>query len=55
MAVRPIKAGQVITAEAVWSKRPGTGIPSKRLFEVIGKRATRDLPANTLLSWDDLE
>ncbi len=54
VAVRPIKAGQVITAEAVWSKRPGTGIPSKRLFEVIGKRATRDLPANTLLSWDDL-
>ena len=38
----------------VWTKRPGTGIPSKQLPEVVGRVAVRDIPANTLLSWDDL-
>lgn len=55
VAIQSIKAGQVITEQAVWTKRPGTGIPSKHLPEVIGRRAKRDIPVNTLLSWDDLE
>lgn len=55
VSVRPIAAGQVITAEMVWTKRPGTGIPSKRLADVIGRRLKRGVQANTLLSWNDLE
>lgn len=55
VSIRPLSAGQVITEEAVWTKRPGTGIPAKRLHEVIGKRLKRSLPANTLLSWDDFQ
>jgi len=39
----------------IWSKRPGTGIPSYLMDKVIGLRAKRNIPANTLLSWDDLE
>jgi sialic acid synthase SpsE len=55
VAVKDIQAGQVISEGMVWTKRPGTGIPSRQLPEVIGKRATRDLSANTLLAWADLE
>lgn len=55
VTTRALKAGEVIAQEAIWSKRPGTGIPSYRMDEVIGRRLGRDVDANTLLSWDDLE
>jgi N-acetylneuraminate synthase len=55
VSVTPIMAGQKIMADMVWTKRPGTGIPSKRLKDVIGKRAKVDIPANMLLRWQDLE
>ena len=38
----------------IWSKRPGTGIPSKRMNEVIGKKAKKRIPRNTLIKWSDL-
>ena len=50
-----IAPGDTITADMVWTKRPGTGIPSKRLPEVIGKRARMPIAANSLLRWDDLQ
>jgi sialic acid synthase SpsE len=49
-----IKAGELITADMVWTKRPGTGIPSHRMDEVIGKIAKRDILENVLISWDDV-
>lgn len=55
VSVRPIAAGQLIEAEDVWTKRPGTGIPARQLREVVGRRARRAIEPNTLLSWDDLE
>ena len=50
-----IEPGHTITADMVWTKRPGTGIPSKKLPEVIGKRARVSIAANSLLQWDDIE
>lgn len=55
VSVRPIAAGHVIEEGDVWTKRPGTGIPAKQLAEVVGRRASRDIEPDTLLSWDDLE
>jgi sialic acid synthase SpsE len=55
VTTRSVAGGEVITAEMVWSKRPGTGIPSHRMDEVVGRRARRDLPKDTLIAWDDLE
>jgi sialic acid synthase SpsE len=55
ISTRRISAGELIGDEMVWSKRPGTGIPSWRMDEVIGKRAARDIEANVLLRWDDFE
>lgn len=50
-----IKKGEVIKADMIWSKRPGTGIPSHKMQEVIGKVAIRDIEENVLLSYDDYD
>lgn len=50
-----IPAGGVLTEEMVWVKRPGTGIPARELERVIGRRVRRPVPADTLLTWEDLE
>ena len=49
-----IPKGTIVNQEMVWSKRPGIGIPSYRMDEVIGKTTLRDIKANTLLAWEDL-
>lgn len=54
VSLRPIRSGERIEADMVWTKRPGTGIPSRRLGEVIGRQAARDIPANVLVAWSDL-
>jgi N,N'-diacetyllegionaminate synthase len=51
---RELKKGDVISATCIWSKRPGTGIPSKEMPNIIGKRVIRDVPQNVLLSWEDI-
>ncbi len=50
-----LAAGAVIDQDMIWSKRPGTGIPSHRMNDVIGRRLARNVAANVLLSWDDME
>ena len=50
-----IKKGQVIEADMVWSKRPGSGIPSYKMNEIIGKVATCDIEENVLLKYSDFE
>ena len=45
--VKDLKAGEVITADAVRSVRPGYGLAPKYLPEVIGKRVVADVKMNT--------
>ncbi len=52
---RDVVAGEVLTDDLVWAKRPGTGIPAAYRDRVIGRKVNRDLPANTLLAWSDFE
>lgn len=54
VSLRPIAAGSTISADDVWAKRPGTGIPAHQLDEVIGRVAKHDLAADRLIRWDDL-
>jgi N-acetylneuraminate synthase len=54
VSLRAIRKGERIETDMVWTKRPGTGIPSRQLPEVLGRTAARDVSANVLLSWDDL-
>lgn len=51
---RALKANAPITAQDIVLLRPGTGIQPKDLANVIGKRAARDLPVDTILQWSDL-
>jgi sialic acid synthase SpsE len=49
------KAGTVLSADLLAGKRPGSGIPVREIGEVIGRKLRRDLPADSLLSFDDLQ
>ena len=55
VTMRPIKKGELIREEMIWSKRPGTGIPSRFRDDIIGRRAVRDIESNRLLVWDDVD
>ena len=55
VTIRSVKKGEEFKERFnVWVKRPGTGIPSYKLQDVVGKRASRDLPANYLLKPEDI-
>lgn len=45
--VKDLKSGDVITADSVRSVRPGYGLPSKMLKDIIGKAVVIDVKANT--------
>ena len=49
-----IKGGDVFSEENLWTKRPGTGIPSAKLPDILGKIAKNDIEINTLLKEEDI-
>ncbi len=50
--VRDVKKGEVVTSENVRSIRPGDGLHTRHLAEVLGKTAALDIVEGTPLSWD---
>lgn len=50
--VKNLKAGEVITPDAVRSVRPGFGLAPKHLEQVIGSLAAQDTAANTPVTWN---
>lgn len=51
----PVAAGEPLTKDNTWVKRPGTGeIKAVEFENVLGRRVTRDLPADAQVSWSDL-
>jgi pseudaminic acid synthase len=50
--VQDMKRGETFTAVNVRSIRPGYGLHTRHLGEVLGKRAVRDIERGTPLSWD---
>ena len=50
--VENVKQGEVFTEANVRSIRPGHGLHTRHLGEVLGKRAMRDIERGTPLSWD---
>lgn len=55
VAARPIRAGEVFSAESLAAKRPGTGISPMRWDEVVGTVAKRDYAADEPLDAAQLE
>lgn len=53
--VADMKKGDIITRENVRSVRPGIGLHTKYLDEILGKRVTRDMEYATPLSMGDIE
>jgi N-acetylneuraminate synthase len=50
--VRDVVAGEVFTTENVRSIRPGHGIHTRYLEDVLGRVATRDITRGTPLAWE---
>ncbi len=50
--VQDMKAGEVFTTENVRSIRPGYGLHTRYMDEVLGRRAARDIERGTPLSWN---
>jgi N-acetylneuraminate synthase/N,N'-diacetyllegionaminate synthase len=48
-------AGTTLTPSMLTVKRPGTGIPAADYAAVIGKKLRHEMPANSILTWNDLE
>lgn len=55
VANKDIIAGEILSADLLSVKRPGTGISPQFLELVIGKRAKRDIRKNSLITWDIIE
>jgi pseudaminic acid synthase len=50
--VQDMNAGEMFTAENVRSIRPGYGLHTRHLEEVIGRYASRDIQRGSPLAWD---
>ncbi len=55
VVTRPVRAGERISARDLACKRPGNGLPPSWLDRVSGRRAARDLEADTLLTMDAVD
>lgn len=54
VTTRPIAAGETLTKENIWVKRPGTGqIRAEHFEQVLGSIAKRDLAHDEHLDWSD--
>lgn len=55
-SIAPIHAGEILTRENVWVKRPGTGeILAEHFNEILGKKAKRDIGVDEHLKFKDFE
>jgi N-acetylneuraminate synthase len=54
VTIAPIRKGEAFTMTNLWVKRPGTGkIPAAQFESILGKTASRDIPADTHLAETD--
>jgi N-acetylneuraminate synthase len=54
VAVADIPAGTTLVRGMLAAKKPGTGIPARKLDELVGRQARSDIAADTVLTEDDL-
>lgn len=53
--VQPLKAGDLLTSENLRAIRPGLGLPTKYLEQVLGMKVKQDIDRGTALSWNHLK
>lgn len=49
--IKDLKAGEVLTTENIRAIRPGLGLPTKYIDQVLGKAVKLDVQRGTALSW----
>lgn len=55
VAIKDIFAGDQISLDNVWVKRPGTGeIKAEKLYDVLGKKAKSNIKNNTQIRWSHI-
>ena len=54
VTLREIPKGKVLTEDDLWTKRPGTGVPAKYLDDFLGKKVTKSLPKDYLITREDI-
>jgi sialic acid synthase SpsE len=56
VTIAPIRKGELFTTANLWVKRPGTGpLLADRYDDLLGRPASRDIPADTHISMDDVD
>ncbi len=53
VSIQEIKKGEKFNYDNIWSKRPGTGIPSYKIKNIIGRIAKRDIKKDSLINQKD--
>lgn len=51
---RSLKPGETLRPEDLTFQRPGTGLPAAMIAQAVGRRASREITAGSLLQWDML-
>ena len=55
VSIKLIKKGEILSGENIWVKRPGTGeIKAKMYYDLIGKKATREIKTDEHLKFSDI-
>lgn len=56
VSIKEIKRGDILSKENIWVKRPGTGEILAEDFEnLLGKKAIKNIPNDTFVSWGDVK
>jgi len=56
VTIKPIKAGETLTKENIWVKRPGTGpIKAENYSKLLGKTVNKDIDNDEHISWSDID
>lgn len=55
VAARDLNAGDKLTAGDLTVKRPGVGIAPELMEEVLGRRTARDIDADSVITWEDIQ
>jgi N-acetylneuraminate synthase len=55
VSIQDIQAGESLTMENIWVKRPGTGeIKAVDFEQLLGRKVSRTIPRDQQLAWSDL-
>jgi len=56
VSIRDIAAGEILSQDNIWVKRPGTGeIKAANFEDLFGRKALKDIPNKCQLKWNDIE